>query len=167
MQAAAILSGDQTINQATKLLPDAICDAVIAWCDWSLEPSGGEAGAVYVVKLLAQYPDVRVHNLQGYQRSLAEVFSMFGVPICESIVDPKSENSIPGKQAFLPKVAEVRAAGEAEKRRRGIIKANALSMKQERHRRNTAPKEGPLTPAEIARRKEQVAKLLKTRNMDA
>lgn len=132
---------------------------MVARIDAEPTQCGDKAAAIFVHRLLGNYPDYRPHNPQQHQRSLAEIFAVYRQSICEAVIDPV--HGLPGRLAFVPKPAELREALEAEHKRIDLIRANALTHIQERQRRiREAEEAARYKPGTAEERKARVDKLL-------
>lgn len=159
------LDTDRQVGLNTDLLPEAICQEVIAAIDVE-QAVTAEQASEFAKRLTACWPKFDPHDAHRYAASLVSVFAAHPESICRRIVDPV--NGMPAKHTFLPSIPDVNTALKAEARRRSLIRANALSHIQERHRREKEQaEEASYRPGTAEERAAAVARILKANDMEA
>jgi hypothetical protein len=112
--------------------------------------------------LIGMYPARQVHDAEIYSKAITTVFMAAQYDFVRRVVDPV--NGLPSKCKFLPTVAEITEALNAENVRRFSLWRTAEWMLKEHDRRQAEETErqrwAHLSPAELARRAAQVAALL-------
>jgi hypothetical protein len=159
------LDTDRPVGLNTSLLPEAICQEVIASIDFDRTVTPEQASE-FAKRLTACWPTFNPHDAPRFVASLIAVFAAHPESICRRIIDPVK--GMPAHHTFLPSIPDVNAAFLAEKRRRDLIRANALSHIQERHRRERErEEEASYKPGTAEERAAAVARVLKANSMGA
>lgn len=159
--ALKVLDTQDEVDGRTRLLPETVCQAVVARIDAENVPCDLNAAHQFTLKLIRNYPDLKPHDGKGYVLALDEIFAQYPATICAAVCD--TNKGLPASLAFHPKSAQVKAACDAEKARIELIRANALWHGQERERRaklRAAEAEYAHSKFTHEERKAQVDKLL-------
>lgn len=153
------------MDSLTELMEPAKCSMIISAIDGQrthrlTQAQGVEAAA----KLVAYYPVKAFNDPDSFMEGAAANFEGRDINIVRRVIDPKI--GIPAKNKFAPTIAEiVEALDEAEKHR-FRVRATAKWMLDEHERRRLEAEEKVrdaefYSPEAVARRKAQVAELLK------
>lgn len=129
----AILNTMDEVNSRTRLLPVEICKAVIERIDREAPKTDLGVAHEFALRLLGCYPNLKAHDPKAYTASLVAVFASYPPSIGKRVADPV--RGLGAKLKYDPKVADLTEALEAEVKRRGIIRGNALWHMQERESR--------------------------------
>jgi hypothetical protein len=99
--------------------------------------------------MIGVYPRADVLDPETYVTAIAGTLAQFPPHVSQKVADPI--NGLPGRLKFLPRVAEVREACEAEAQRQRTIVARARWMIQEHEARakREAPVKRTLTPEQV------------------
>lgn len=143
-KAEAVLARPGPVNEITRLVPVAVCDAVLEHNLGETPEIGKERSAVAVAALLSGYPQATVRNrsegqemdLAAYSKTIARTIAKFPEYAVAGMIDRK-----PWGHAFLPTEPEVRDALQDEVSRRAVIISNAKAHKKEARRRELEQQE--------------------------
>lgn len=129
----SILDTDREVTAATQLVPVDECRQIVMEINTDNMRIGPERALEFNRRLLACYPNLKPHDVDGYALSLTAVFAAYPETICKRVCDPV--RGLPGRLKHLPNTADVNLALEAEMKRRTLIRANAQWHLQEHDRR--------------------------------
>lgn len=127
------------IGPATKLLPTEVAQAVVEAIDAEPNTCLPSQAAEFTNSLMVYYAPEKDATKEEVARmgaqlvGIAQVFEKFPYSLGKRVIDPA--NGLPSRLKFRPKPADVTEALEAEKKRRDLVRANALSHMQEREER--------------------------------
>ena len=116
-----------------KLLPVAACQAVIDAGARAAAPTQPEAATDMAQAILGVYRKDDVNDPQVYVRALAGLLGSYPFAVSRKVAHPYE--GLPSRLKFLPSIAEVREALDAEDRRQRGLVALARWMIQEREKR--------------------------------
>jgi len=144
-------------------LPRIDCESIIAEIQARGRRMTTELEAAQAVKLLlGMYPARQVHDAETYSMAMVAVFMAVEHDFVRRVVDPVI--GLPSKLKYLPTVAEVTEALEAERAKREHIKLTAHWMLREHDRRKAEAEERAkwekIPEEELERRRAQVAALI-------
>ncbi len=117
-------------------------------------PIGAQGAADAARMLLGMYPARQVNNADVFATALATLLAAYEGDFVKRVLNPV--DGLPSRCKFLPTLAEVKEALEAEKARRGTIRAVAKWMLAEHARRKAEREEAErwkLSPEELERRR--------------
>lgn len=150
-------------DSLTRLIPPSDCAAIIALVDARGEAKPTEIRAVEMAKfLMGMYPARQVNNADVFMTAASALFAAYDQDFIKRVCDPI--DGLPSRLKYLPTIAEIKEALEAEKARRFKIRATANWMLKEHDRRKAEAEERKrweLTPEEIERRRAMVASTLR------
>lgn len=151
-QATRSLASDaeRDVNQWTRLLPVETCHAVIAACGDDRTPP--LRATRYAREILACYPTMKPHDVDGYTAKLTECLQAFPEEIVATAVHPQT--GIVALSRFPPSIAEVAAFLKEPMERRRSAGYNARRHLAERDRRAKAATEEAERPPLEERRKQ-------------
>ena len=127
------------VGPATRLLPIEVCQGVLAAIDAEPSVTTPPEAARLADSLMVFYAldreasPVEVKQWAAQVIGIAQVFQKFPRSLGKRVIDPA--NGLPSRLKFRPKPADVTEALEAEKKRRDLVRANALNHMQEREER--------------------------------
>lgn len=139
-----------------------VCEQIVRRIDAEPRRCPQAEATELVAMLLRNYPEFKVHDAKGYTMALFELFSAYPKSIGTRVVD--TVTGLPSRLKYTPKAAEVSEALVAEIKRRDLIRANALSHKRERDRRDEssrAEREFQAGRPSAEHRRQQVVELLR------
>lgn len=137
-KAETVLARPGPVNEITRLVDAAVCDAVLEFNLGETPEIGKERSAVAVAALLSGYPQATVRNrsegqeldLAAYSKTIARTIAKFPEYAVAGMIDRK-----PWGHAFLPTEPEIKAALQDEVTRRAVVISNAKAHKREHKRR--------------------------------
>lgn len=143
-KAEAVLARPGPVNEITRLVDSAVCDAVLEFNLGETPEIGKERSAVAVAALLSGYPQATVRNrsegqemdLAAYSKTIARTIAKFPEYAVAGMIDRK-----PWGHAFLPTEPEVKNALQDEVTRRAVVISNAKAHKREARRRDDEARE--------------------------
>lgn len=143
-KAEAVLARPAPVNEITRLVPAAVCDAVLERLHGDAPEIGKDRSLAAVQSLLAGYPQAALRNrdegqaadFNAYARTIARTLAKFPEYAVLGMMERK-----PWGHAFLPTEPEVRDALQDEVSRRAIIISNAKAHKKEARRRELEQQE--------------------------
>lgn len=171
-RAKAILDTPDVPGERTRLLPEAVCYAVLRHIDGAPASCSPAEAIAFATSFMARYPDLalsrmdgeRLRNLKAYASQLHQAFAGFPPMVCEAAMALPS--GALAELTYTPKVPEVIKALATEKRRLDTIRGNAICHNRERQRRETAQRAEEAFEAGrpgADERKRQVERMLKVR----
>lgn len=131
-EAWAILNTPAIPDWRTRLLPNAVCDAIIQQIEAEPAHCGDTAAIELTARLLRNYPDFKAHEAKGFVIALKELLASYPLSICYRAT---GKDGLPGKLPFVPKTADIKRALDEEMARVEQIKCNAKLHKIEREAR--------------------------------
>lgn len=117
-----------------RLLPVDECRAVIAAHERAQTRTAPDTATELAATLIGVYRRDDLHDPDVYIRAIAATLAEYPVHIAKRVASPVT--GIPARMKFIPAVAEVREALDAEDRRQRNLAARAKWMIQERERRD-------------------------------
>lgn len=155
----------ERLDSLTELMPLPICTMIVSAIDNAqIRPLDAAMAVEAARHLIAFYPARAFNDPDTFMMGAAANFEGRDINIVRRVLDPKI--GLPGRQKFAPTVAEVKEALDAAETHRFMVRASAKWMIEEHQRRRDAVEERArdeafYTPEAVARRKAQVAELLK------
>lgn len=137
-KAEAALAKPGPVNEVTRLVPAAVCDAVLERLMVETPEIGRERASQAVALLLSGYPQATLRtrdegqafDFQAYAKTIGKTISKFPEYAIMGMVERK-----PWGHPHLPSEPEVKTALQDEVTRRAIIISNAKAHKKEARRR--------------------------------
>jgi len=145
------------LDGRTKLLPAGLALSLMAAIDSRSGRNCSEDEARGAAEfLVGQYPARSVHNADIFAKSMTAMFAAYPRDLAKRVTNPVT--GLASRLKFLPTLAEVKEALDAEKSRRFRLRATAKWMLDEHERRKAAAEEEAkwnLTPEEMEKRRLQ------------
>ena len=154
---------DYHLDHTTKLIPSSDAEKIIAMVDARGETkTSPERASASAKMLLGMYPARAVNHADVFVTAVTALFAAYDLDFIKRVCDPIA--GLPSRLKYLPTIAEIKEALEAEKARRFKIRAMAHWMLKEHDRRKAEAEERKkwdITSEEIERRRAMVASTLK------
>ncbi|WP_188516942.1 hypothetical protein [Alsobacter metallidurans] len=122
-----------TPSSNCELLPVDACRAVLEAADRAMALPQPEEAAQLARTMIGVYPKADVTDPDVYATAVAGTLAEFPAHVARKVASPV--HGLPSRQKFLPRIAEIREACEAEVARQKTIASRARWMIKERERR--------------------------------